>query len=118
LSAVRFYLDEDSANAALLPPIRGAGIDIETAIEVGLRQASDAQQIAHVLTTGRVIITGDHRLRQALINITRQGSHHPGILYLPARDRQRIGDIVFTLQLVHACCTAEEMVDTVTFIPI
>jgi hypothetical protein len=117
LSAVTFYLDADSANPAVVRPLRQHAIAVETAVEAGLRTALDAQQIAHVLATGRVLVTGDHDLRDQLAALTRQGGHHPGVLFLPARKRNQIGAIVFSLRLVHAIYSAEEMVDRVEFIP-
>jgi hypothetical protein len=90
---------------------------VATAHEVGLRTAQDDQQIAHVLATGRILVTGDNRLRARMEGITRQGGHHPGVLFLPGLRRTGIGAIVLSFQLVHAIYSAEEMVDLVEFIP-
>ena len=117
MSEPRFYLDADSSDWDVVRPLRADLIDLETATEAGLRTADDEEQIAHVLASQRIIITGDHALRDRFIQITREGGHHPGMLFLPGMRRNEIGAIIESMKLVHEVCSAEEMVDQVQFIP-
>ncbi len=117
MSIPRFYLDEDSCPRAVLRALRGHGVDVQKTTEAGLGGANDDRHIAHVLASGRVLITGDHRLRDAMAEITRRGNHHPGLLFVRVKHRADFGAIIFSIRLVHASYTAEEMVDRVEYIP-
>lgn len=117
MSRARFYLDADSSIGAVVRALRADGIDVETAYQVGLYAAHDDRHIDRIRTTGRILVTGDNRLRGALEKITERGDHHPGVLFLPSEQRNDIGAILFSIRLVDAACSAEELVDRVEFIP-
>jgi hypothetical protein len=117
VSIPRFYLDADSSRKVLVRALRASLIDVQTAREAGLLFAKDPPHVAHVLATGRILVTGDHRLRREMIEITQQGGHHAGLVFLDARRRSEIANIVFSFQLIHAASSAEEMVDRIEFIP-
>jgi hypothetical protein len=117
LSAPRYYLDNDSSISAVVAALRADQIDVETAADAGLSLAHDDFQIAHVLATGRVLVTGDNQLRGRMEDITRRGGHHPGVLLLPAEKRTLIGPILLSLKLIHDVYSDEEMIDYIEFIP-
>ena len=117
MSKPTFYTDADSSHHAVVRLLRSYHVDVQTAHEAGLLSADDDRQIAHVLATGRILVTGDHRLTSRLSHLTRQGGHHSGVLFLPAIHRDKVGAIADSIRLVHEVCSAEEMVDRVEFIP-
>lgn len=59
--ALRFYMDQDSLNKDVVSHLRAAGIDVLTAEEVGMREASDREQLVFAALERRVIYTGNRK---------------------------------------------------------
>ena len=55
---IRFHLNEN-CHRAIADGLRRRGIDVTTTPEVGLLSATDEEQAAHGLRTGRIVITQD-----------------------------------------------------------
>ena len=71
----RFHLDEN-VNPAIAEGLRLRGIDCTTTREVGLRGASDVEQLAFAISQQRILVTTDEDF---LAIAPRQP--HVGILY-------------------------------------
>ena len=52
---IRLYLDEDSMSHSLVDGLRGQGVEVLTALEAGLIQASDEEQLVFATSNGAAI---------------------------------------------------------------
>jgi predicted nuclease of predicted toxin-antitoxin system len=107
---IRFHLDENCPRA-LAMGLRRRGIDVTTTPEVGLPEATDEAQTAHVSSEGRVIFTQD----EDFLTIHASGAPHPGIVYCK-KDTRSVGDIIRGLTLIWEVYGPEEMAGRVEFI--
>lgn len=84
MSAIRLYFDADAQRGSLASALRLRGIDIETANEAGLRNASDPEQLAHAAANGCTLYSfnvGDFAsLHAAYIA---EGKTHFGMILAP-----------------------------------
>ena len=107
---VRFHLDEH-IHPAIAVGLRRRGIDVTTAVEVGLLSAPDEDHLAFALREGRVIMTHD----EDYLVLDSKGTAHAGIAYCHPRAGS-IGEIVHGLVLIYECMAAEEMRGHVEFL--
>jgi predicted nuclease of predicted toxin-antitoxin system len=73
---IRFHLDENVSNE-ITQGLRSRGIEVTTAAEAGLLEASDEDHVAFAVSEGRVIFTQD----ADLIRLAASGIEHMGIVY-------------------------------------
>ena len=106
---VRFYHDEHVPFAITLG-VRRRGGDVQTVQEAGLRGATDDEQLAYAVATGRVVVTQD----TDFLRLHATGRSHLGIIY--ASPQLSVGDIIRGLMLIQELLTAEEMVDHLEFL--
>jgi predicted nuclease of predicted toxin-antitoxin system len=99
---IRFHLDE-SVDIRIGDGLRRRGVDVTYTNEVGLREASDAEQLQFALSEGRVIITCD----ADFVKFHREGIPHAGIIF--CRSDARIGYYVNLLHFASQCLEANEM---------
>lgn len=88
---IRFHLDEQ-VNPAIAKALRSRGIDVTTALSVGLYSADDFQHLVFAQSDGRVIFTHD----SDFLRIHASGHPHSGIVYCHPNNRS-IGQIVRAL---------------------
>jgi len=101
--AIRFHLDEN-VSGAVASSLRHRGVDVTTAIEVGLLGAEDADHLRLALSQRRILVTHDDDFARIHAN----GAEHAGICYCH-KEKYSIGDLVRLLLLVHECFTENEM---------
>lgn len=58
MSVVRLYFDADSMERAVVSGLRARGIDASSALEVGMADSSDEEQLEFARTEGRVTYPG------------------------------------------------------------
>jgi predicted nuclease of predicted toxin-antitoxin system len=106
---IRFHLDEHVAHA-VAEGLQRLGIDVTTTADAGLIGASDLQQLAHAIATGRVIFTEDCDF------LTLAGTNqHLGIAYCDQNTRS-IGQIVRGLELIWEVYEPQEMRNRIEFL--
>lgn len=92
MSGVRLHLDEDAEAYALVRALRTRGVDLTTASEAALVQATDEEQLVWATREGRALFSynaSDFRpLHTAWLN---QGRHHAGII-LAEQQRHSVGE--------------------------
>lgn len=88
---LRFHLDEN-VDHAIAVGLRRRAIDVTTTEEMGMRGASDAEQLAFGLRQNRVIVTHD----DDLLALHAEGSQHAGVAFNKLRTRT-IGQIILKL---------------------
>ena len=107
---IRFHLDEHM-DPDIAAALRRHGVDATTAVEVGLRTASDETQFGFAETQRRVIVTDDADfLRLAAANAA-----HPGIV-ICRRQSLSIREIIRGLILIYEVLTPGEMAGRVEFL--
>lgn len=106
---IRFHLDEN-CHRAIAEGLRRRGIDVTTTPEVDLLSATDEEQVAYALPSGRVIFTQD----RDFLRLHSRGVPHPGIVYCD-KDTRSIGEIIRFLVLIWEVSEPEEMAGQVEF---
>jgi hypothetical protein len=116
VSQIRLYFDADSMQRAVLAGLRARGVDAMTALEAGLTDRSDEEQLVFAASQGRVLFTFNAsdfcRIHAELLS---QGNSHAGIIVAP-QQRYTAGERVRRLLKVIAAKTAEEMRDRLEFL--
>ena len=106
---IKFYMDEH-VQRAVTRGLRHRGVDVLTAQDAGMLQATDEQHLAFALREDRVIFTQD----TDFLGLHAAGRPHRGIVYAP--QQTPIGTIVRGLMLVHDVMSPEDMANHVEFI--
>ncbi|MEB3336024.1 MAG: DUF5615 family PIN-like protein [Leptolyngbyaceae bacterium] len=116
MSQIRFYLDEDTIEAALVKALRNADLDVVTVADVRRWGLSDEEQLIWALEQRRVIYSfnvGDfcqlHRDWMA------EEKSHCGIV-LASQQQYSIGQQLRGLLRLSADQSAEEMIDQLIFL--
>jgi uncharacterized protein with PIN domain len=88
---IRFHLDEN-VDPAIADGLRRRGVDVTTTQEAGLLRSSDEEQLAFVISEGRILVTHDedflarakrgtnqrrHRLLPSRIAVDRSNDRRP-----------------------------------------
>lgn len=113
---IRLYLDEDAMARALVAGLRARGVDVTTVIDEGMRERDDREQLEYATQRGCVIFTFNvgHfcKLHQDCLA---QGESHAGIIVV-YRQRYKVGEQIRRLLSLISTKSAEEMIDTLSFL--
>ncbi len=107
---IPFHLDENCTKA-IARGLRHHGIDVTTTPEAGLLGATDEEQTAYALHSGRVIFTQD----RDFLRIHADGVAHAGIAYCE-KDTRSIGEIIDGLVLIWDVYEPAEIAGRVEYI--
>lgn len=116
MSTIRLYFDADAQDDDVVSALRLRGVDVEIANDVGLRHASDPEQLAHAAANGRTLYSfnvGDFASLHAAY--LAEGKAHSGIILAP-QQRYSVGEQMRRLLRLVQTKTAEEMRDTIEFL--
>lgn len=108
--AIRFHLDEN-CHRAIADGLRRRGIDVTTTPEVGLLSATDEEQAAYGLRSGRIVVMQD----RDFLRLHASGLPHAGIAYCE-KDAKSVGEILQALVLIWEVLEPDEMRDRVEFL--
>ena len=116
MSAIRLYFDVDSLERAVLIGLRARGVDAATALEAGMTEAMDEEQLEFARSQGRVLFSFNvshfcHLHSEYLSH----GRLHAGIIVAP-QQRYSVGERIRRLLSLVAAKTAEEMQDRLEFL--
>jgi predicted nuclease of predicted toxin-antitoxin system len=113
---LRLHLDADVDPQAALH-LRDRGYDVVAAREVGLRTATDPEQLAYAARVGRVLVT--HNVRD-FAPLYDQWWHeqrsHPGVLVSRHYKRSEIGALVRLLERVLQLATEEDLANRLRYL--
>ena len=116
MTALRFYLDEDSMRRALVEGLRARGVDVLTALEAGMIERGDDEHLAFATAEGRALLSfnvGDFaRLHAAWLA---RGAVHAGIVLAP-QQRYPLGELIRRLAALAAARSAEDLQNRVEFL--
>lgn len=107
---IRFHLDEQ-VDPDIARALRSHGIDVSTTVDVGLRTASDAAQLAFARQQGRVLVTHD----VDFLRMADRDADHAGIAYCHKSERS-LGEIIRSLVLMYEVLVPEEVAGRVEFV--
>lgn len=113
---IRLYLDEDSMSHSLAAALRSYGVEVLTALEAGLIQASDEEQLAFATSKGAAIysfnVSDFYRMHAEQLQA---GKSHAGII-LCQQQQFAIGEQLRRLMKLLGTLSEQEMVDRVEFL--
>ena len=96
--------------------LRARGVDATSALEVGMADSSDEEQLEFARTEGRVLfsfnVSDFQRIHTQYLS---QGKTHAGII-LAAQQRYSVGERIRRLQKLIAARSAEEMRNRLEFL--
>lgn len=107
---LRFYLDENLP-VEVARQLRLRGVEVVTARDLGLLDASDEQHLARAVTLHCVLCTND----SDFLNLATEGIEHYGIVF-GQQEVHYIGDWVNWLALMHAVYGADELRNRIEFL--
>ena len=107
---IRYHLDEHCPSA-LAEGLRRRGIDVTTAPEAGLLQASDETHLMFARNEARVIFTQD----ADFLRLASQGIEHAGITYCHPESRS-LGDVIRMLVLIWELFEPAEMLNRIEYL--
>ena len=113
---IHLYFDEDTMRHSLVRALRSRGIDVITALDVGMIERPDADHLVYASGQGRVLCssnTGDYyRLHTELLA---RDESHAGIVLI-AQQRYTVGDQMRRILKLIAVRSAADMRDRVEFL--
>ena len=113
---IGLYCDEDSMDRALVRALRARGVDVVTALEVGLIEKSDAEHLEFATAQGRALysfnVADFYRLHTLYL---KQGDHHAGMV-LSRQQEYSVGDQMRRLLRIIAEVPPAGMRDRVIFL--
>jgi len=116
MTVIRLYFDADSMERAVVSGLRARGIDVTSALEVGMAESSDEEQLEFARTSRRVLFSfnvGDfQRIHTQYLS---RGDTHAGII-LAAQQRYSVGERIRRLQKLVESRSVNEMKDQVEFL--
>lgn len=110
ISKIRFYLDENIANA-VASGLRHRAIDVLTTPEAGHIGWTDPQQPAFAVAEKRVMVTQD----DDMLVLASSGIEHTGIVYYKPQTRS-LKEIIRGLTLVYDVLSPEDMLNHIEFL--
>ena len=115
---IRLYLDEDSMRRSLVRALRVRGVDLITALDVGMIEREDAEHLDYATEQGRVLCSfnvGDYyRLHTDYVA---QGKPHAGII-LMRQQYYSVGEQMRRILKLVASRSADEMRNWVEFLSV
>ncbi len=116
VSRIRLHFDVDSMERVVLIGLRARGVDATTALEAGMTEATDDEQLEFAGSQGRVLfsfnVSDFCRLHSEYLS---HGRSHAGIIVAPQR-RYSVGERIRRLLSLIAANTAEEMYNRLEFL--
>ncbi|MCI0334522.1 MAG: DUF5615 family PIN-like protein [Planctomycetes bacterium] len=97
--------------------LRRRGIDVHTSQEDGSDQWPDDRLLERATVLGRVLFSQDDDMLRVAADWQRQGRSSSGVIYAHQLSAG-IGTLVKDLELVLSCCTANELANRVTYLPL
>ena len=113
---IALYLDEDSQDTRLIRALRGRGVDVTSASEVGRNGYSDEEQLDWATKEGRVLFSFNTQdfFRLHTLYLT-QAKSHAGLI-LAVQQEYSIGEQMRRLLKLISTRSAEEMRGRVEFL--
>ena len=112
----RLYVDVH-VPAAITAGLRRRGMDVLTSQEDGSNRLPDDQLLRRSTALGRVLFSQDDDLLAIAAQWQLDGIPFNGVVYAHQLSAG-IGRLISDLELVLSCCSAAELADRVTYLPL
>jgi hypothetical protein len=113
---IKIYIDEDAMDTDLVAALRSRSVTVITALDAGLAEKSDEEQLAFAAEHGCVIYTFNvsdfYRLHTAWV---RAGREHAGMILAP-QQRFSVGEQLRRILRLRATNTTASMRNQVEFL--
>lgn len=103
--------------AAITAGLRLRGIDVLKSQDDGTERWSDERILERAAVLGRILFSQDDDMLRLATEHQRQGRSFQGVVYAHQLSAG-IGTFVHDLELLLTCCTAAELADRVTYLPL
>jgi len=103
--------------AAVTEGLRLRKIDVLTSQEDGTREIEDEFLLDRAAVLGRLLFSQDRDLLRIATQWQQAGKFFPGIVFSPQIETS-IGRLIEDLELLATYCSAEELADQVTYLPL
>lgn len=113
---LNYYFDHN-VQRQIASGLRLRGIDLITAYEDGMHEASDVDILARAHLTNRVVVTKDHDFLIIATNRLREQIGFPGIVFV-TQDDLPIGQCIEELELVAKVYESAEVSGRILFLPL
>ena len=115
---IRLYLDEDAMDGDLVRALRLRGVDVTTALDAGLTNTADEEQLAYATKHGRTLYSFNISDFMALhTSCVAAGKQHAGIV-LGQQQRYSVGEQMRRLIRLIQMRSAESMRNRVEFLSV
>src|SRR5258706_4830433 len=115
---IRLYLDEDAMDSDLVRALRLRGVDVTTALDAGLTNSADEEQLEYAAQLGRTLYTFNVRDFMTLYTSwMAAGKQHAGIIF-GHQQRYSVGEQMRRLVRLIQMRSAESMRDKVEFLSV
>ncbi|MBI4670601.1 MAG: DUF5615 family PIN-like protein [Chloroflexi bacterium] len=109
-------MDEDSMEENLLGALRARGVDVISALEVGMTHQDDSEHLEYATANGRVLCTFNIKhflpLHTQYLNTE---MHHAGMI-LAKQQEYSLGEVMRRILKLRAALSAEDMQDRAEFL--
>lgn len=116
MNQIKLYFDEDAMNSRLVTALRSRGVTVITALDAGLTEKADEEQLAFATEHECVLYTYNvsdfNRLHGHLIST---GREHSGMILAPQR-RFSVGEQLRRILRLRATTTTARMRNHVEFL--
>jgi hypothetical protein len=116
MTALRLYFDADSMERAVVLGLRARGIDVTTALEAGITDRTDEEQLEFATSQGRALFSFNasdfSRIHTEFLS---QGKSHSGIILAP-QQRYSVGERIRRLLRLISARSAEQMHNGVEYL--
>jgi len=115
---IHLYLEEDSQDRHLVAALRARGTEVTTALEAGMIERADSDQLAFAAENGWTLYSFNVRdFYQLHAQWLSEGRNHAGIIF--ARQQQySVGEQMRRLLKLIATRTSEQMVNAIEFLSV
>jgi hypothetical protein len=113
---IRLYLDEDAMGNPLVRALRSRGVELVTALEVGMIEKEDEEHLKYAASVGLTLYSfnrGDYV--DLHTRFLQTGLSHEGII-LSAHNRYSVGEQMRRLVRLVETLSAEDMKDRIEFL--
>ena len=116
MSQIEIYVDEDAMDSDLVAALRSRGVTVITALDAGLIEKSDDEQLAFASDHGCVLYTFNvsdfYRLHKVWVGA---GREHGGVILAP-QQRFSVGEQLRRILRLRAATTTVKMRNQVEFL--
>lgn len=116
MSQIRFYVDEDASEHAVIDALRSRDIDLLTTLEANRTGANDEDQLDFAVVQGRALYTLNVKdFARIHREYLQRGRRHFGIVIIPEQ-RYSVGEKIRRLAGLLTTATADDLINRIEYL--